>query len=249
MDRSLFDTGSDRAPWVLHATCLTCLDMTQHQSSRPRDGSRWGPSTRYAREFISSTVVGGLFIVAPVYLALLLLLKAMQSVATLMEPLAALFPAWIPAQELFSLGLVLVVCFLVGMSVRTRTGHAIRERAERVFLEKLPGYSLLRSLTQRLAGDSDENAWKPAMVEIEDALVPGFIIEEHDDGQYTVFVPSVPTPLAGAVYVLGRERVHILDVPFTQAINLAMGFRVERPRGRDATERPARLSECAAQAG
>jgi len=173
---------------------------------------------RYAREFVRSTVIGGLFVVAPVYLAVLLLLKAMASVGTLVEPLAALLPAWIPAQELFSLVLVLVVCLLVGMAVRTRTGHAIRERVESTFFERLPGYSLLKSLTQRLAGDSEEEAWKPALVEIEDALVPGFVIEEHDDGRFTVFVPSVPTPLAGAVYVLDRERVHVLDVPFTQAI-------------------------------
>jgi uncharacterized membrane protein len=33
-----------------------------------------------------------------------------------------------------------------------------------------------------------------------------------------VFVPSVPTPLAGAVYVLDRQRVHPLKVPFTQAV-------------------------------
>ncbi len=56
------------------------------------------------------------------------------------------------------------------------------------------------------------------MVEIEDALVPAFIIEELEDGRFTIFVPSVPTPFAGAVYVLGPERVHMLDVPFTQAI-------------------------------
>jgi len=87
-----------------------------------------------------------------------------------------------------------------------------------VFFERLPGYSLLRSLTQRLAGDTEESAWQPALVEIEEALVPGFIIEELEDGRYTVFVPSVPTPLAGAVYILARERVHPLDVPFTQAI-------------------------------
>ena len=49
-------------------------------------------------------------------------------------------------------------------------------------------------------------------------LVPAFIVEELDDGRYTVFVPSVPTPLAGAVYILERARVHPLDVPFTQAI-------------------------------
>ena len=56
-------------------------------------------------------------------------------------------------------------------------------------------------------------AWKPALVEIEDALTPAFVIEEHADGRFTVFVPSVPTPFAGAVYVLSAERVHVLDVP------------------------------------
>jgi hypothetical protein len=52
----------------------------------------------------------------------------------------------------------------------------------------------------------------------EEALVPAFIIEELEDRRFTVVVPSIPTPLAGAVYVLSRERVHPLDVPFTQAI-------------------------------
>jgi uncharacterized membrane protein len=71
-----------------------------------------------------------------------------------------------------------------------------------------------------MSGESGESAWQPALVEIEDALVPGFIIEELDEGQFTVFIPSVPTPLAGAVYVLARERVHPLDVPFTSAIQV-----------------------------
>jgi uncharacterized membrane protein len=173
---------------------------------------------RYAREFVTSTVVGGLFIVVPVYLAVLLLLKGMKSVGSLVRPFAALLPEWIPAEGLFSLLLVLVLCFLVGIAVRTRSGRAVRERLEIAFFERLPGYGLLRSLTQRLAGDTDEEAWKPALVEIEEALVPAFVIEEHNDGRFTIFVPSVPTPLAGAVYVLSRERVHILDIPFTQAI-------------------------------
>ena len=56
------------------------------------------------------------------------------------------------------------------------------------------------------------------MAEIEEALVPAFIIEEFEDGRYTVFVPSIPTPLAGAVYILDRKRVHPLNVPFTEAL-------------------------------
>jgi uncharacterized membrane protein len=173
---------------------------------------------KYAREFITSTVVGGVFIVVPVYLAALLLLKGMKSVGVLVRPIAGLIPDWLPAEGLLSLVLVLALCFLVGVAVRTPSGRAVRERMEMVFFERLPGYGLLRSLTQRLAGDGEQNTWQPALVEIEDALVPAFVIEELDDGCFTVFVPSVPTPLAGTVYVLRRERVHILDIPFTQAI-------------------------------
>ena len=173
---------------------------------------------KYAREFITSTVVGGLFIVVPAYLAVLLLLKGMKSVGGLVRPVAALVPDWLPAENLLSLALLLALCFLVGIAVRTPSGRAVRERMEVVFFERLPGYGLLRSLTQRMAGDSEESTWQPALAEIEDALVPAFIIEELDDGRLTVFVPSVPTPLAGAVYVLRRERVHIIDIPFTQAI-------------------------------
>jgi uncharacterized membrane protein len=173
---------------------------------------------KIVREFVTSTVVGGVFVVVPVYLAILVLLKGMQSVAKLVRPLAALLPDWLPAEGFFSLVLLLGVCFLVGLTMRTRVGREVRERIEVVFFERLPGYGLLRSLTQRLAGEGDETAWKPALAEIEDALTPAFVIEELDDGRFTVFVPSIPTPLAGAVYILDRKRVHLLDIPFTQAI-------------------------------
>jgi len=173
---------------------------------------------KYAWEFVKNTLVGGLLIVVPIYLAVLLLLKAMQSVMGLVRPLAQLLPAWIPADNILSLLLVLSLCFLIGLAVRAPMGRALRERLEQSLFERIPGYALFRSLTQRLAGESRENVWQPALAEIEDALVPAFIIEELEDGRFTVFVPSIPTPLAGAVYVLSQERVHPLDVPFTQAI-------------------------------
>jgi len=139
-------------------------------------------------------------------------------VVSLVRPLAASLPDWLPAENLLALLLVLTICFLIGVAIRTPTGQAARERIEKSLFEKVPGYALFRSLTQRLAGKGEQNVWKPALAEIEDALVPAFIVEELDDGRFTVFVPSVPTPLSGAVYILGPERVHPLDVPFTQAI-------------------------------
>jgi uncharacterized membrane protein len=163
---------------------------------------------------LASTLGAGILIVAPVYLGVLLLLKIMQSMAGLVRPIARLLPDWLPAEGLLSLLLVLLVCLVVGLLVRTRAGQALLGHT---VLEKLPGYTLFRSLTLRIAGKADNVAWKPALAEIEEALVPAFIIEELADGRYTVFVPSVPTPLAGAVYILTRERVHPLSVGFGQA--------------------------------
>lgn len=169
-------------------------------------------------DFTISALVGGLLVLVPLYLAVLLLLKAMGSLVKIVAPLANLLPDWLPAADILSLILVLLLAFVLGAALRTGMGRVVRERIEKSFFERIPGYAIFRSLTQQLAGQGRENVWKPALVEIEDALVPGFIIEQHDDGRFTVFVPSVPTPLAGAVYVLTPERVHPLDVPFTQGI-------------------------------
>lgn len=173
---------------------------------------------KHVREFMMSSFVGGLLILVPLYLSVLLLLKAMQAVGRLVKPIANLLPEWFPAEQALSFLLVLTVCFLIGAAVRAPAGRAARERIEKSLFRKIPGYALFRSLTQQLAGSREEQVWKPALAEIEEALVPAFIIEEFDDGRFIVFVPSAPTPLSGSVYILTPERVHPVDVPFTHAI-------------------------------
>jgi len=173
---------------------------------------------RYAREFAVNAVVGGGLVLLPLYLAVLVMLKGMQSVVVLVRPLAALFPETVPAENALALLAVLFICFVVGAAVRTRAGRVVRERMETSFFGRLPGYALFRGFTQRLAAEVIRTCGSRRSPKIEDALVPAFIVEELDDGRFTVFVPSVPTPFAGAVYILSRERVHLVDIPFTQAI-------------------------------
>ena len=169
-------------------------------------------------EFVVGSLIAGFLIVIPIYLAILLLLKAMKSLIGLIHPIAMLMPESLPAETLLSLLFVFLICFLVGIAVRTGLGKVVRERLETTLFERIPGYALIRGLTQQLAGSSGEKLWKPAFFESDEGLLPAFIIEEFDDGRYTVFVPSIPTPFAGAVYILDRKRVHPLDVPFTDAL-------------------------------
>ena len=173
-----------------------------------------------AFSFLAKTILSGFLIIIPLYLAVLLLLKAMATVGKLVVPFTKLLPEWVPADQLLSLLLVLLVCFLIGGAVKTPAGRKTRQKIESKFFERIPGYAVVRSLTQQLAGSNRDNIWKPVLAEIEEALVPAFIIEEFEDGRFTVFVPSIPTPLAGAVYILESNRVHPMDVQFTDALRV-----------------------------
>jgi uncharacterized membrane protein len=170
------------------------------------------------RESVVRAMVTGAGVLVPIYVAILLLLKAMKSLEGLVRPLIRPLPTWFPGEAVVSLFVALLICLLVGLSLRTAMGQAARARIENSVFQKIPGYAMFRGMTRQLAGENLDNSWKPALVEIEEALVPAFIVEEIDDGRFTVFVPSVPTPLTGTIYILTPERVHPLNVQFTQVV-------------------------------
>jgi uncharacterized membrane protein len=118
---------------------------------------------KQAMKAVSKALIRGLLIVVPVYLAILLLLKGMKSVANLVRPLTALLPDWVPAEELLSLLLVLAICALIGASVGTRIGRRARDWLERSVFERIPGYGVIRSLTHQMAGRSQESTWRAAL--------------------------------------------------------------------------------------
>ncbi|WP_373976544.1 hypothetical protein NT239_07370 [Chitinibacter sp. SCUT-21] len=172
------------------------------------------------RHSLLSTLIAGVLVIAPAYLAILLVIKAVGSLVGLVKPIALLLPNWLPAEQLIALLLLLALCLFVGFAIRTTAGRAARDRIEKRLFARLPGYALLRSLTQRMAGRETEESWQPAMISMDDGMVPGFLIEELENSLSTVFIPSIPTPFAGAVYVLESHRVHPVDLPFQQAIKV-----------------------------
>jgi uncharacterized membrane protein len=134
-------------------------------------------------------------------------------------PLAAQLPGGWLVREIGAIAIVVAICFAAGLILRTTIGEALRAWLERR-LQAIPGFTLVRSLVRRVAGEEEGSRFQVALAEIEEALVPAFLIEEHDDGSFTVFVPAVPTPAAGALYILPRERVHPVDVPFATAVSV-----------------------------
>jgi len=167
-----------------------------------------------------TTLIGGLLVVLPIYLSILLLAKTLLAIVALLSPVTAAIPAGAQFRQVIAILIVLAVCFVAGIAVRTGPGLRAKNALERSVLERIPGYALVRGLTERISGDEGEGAFRPALAEVEGGLAPAFIIEELDDGRYTVLVPSVPTPAAGSLLILARELVHPVDVPFTQAVKV-----------------------------
>ena len=175
---------------------------------------------RSIAEFAKTTLIGGILVMLPIYLSILLLLKAISGLMGLVAPISEGLPEALPFREMIAILLLIGACFICGIAVRTGPGLRAKNAFERSVLEKIPGYALIRGLAGKIIGGSDEQSFTVVLAEIEDALVPAFLIEDCGDGQCAIFVPSVPTPAAGAIYIIANERVHRVDVPFTQAVSV-----------------------------
>ena len=167
-----------------------------------------------------TTLIGGFLIILPIYVSIILIAKAIQGLVAALKPITAVVPAYVQFREIIAALVIITICFIAGLIVRTGPGLRAKKAFEGAVLERLPGYTLLRGLAGRFTGRGDEPTFAPALVEIEEALVPALIIEKLDDGSFTVLVPSVPTPMAGALYILLPERVHPVDVPFTATLKV-----------------------------
>jgi uncharacterized membrane protein len=162
---------------------------------------------------IKSVLLTGLLIVLPAWLATLLFLKVLMYLKVLIKPITAVLPEGINHPTLLALVAFLLTCFIVGILFHTTIGKLVGKAIENAALRKIPGYSSLRNIANQIADFESEAGFKPALVEIEDGcLSPAFVIESHDNGFVTVFVPSVPTPMAGNILIMPRDRVHLVDV-------------------------------------
>jgi uncharacterized membrane protein len=163
--------------------------------------------------FLKATLLGGVIVVLPAWLAVLLVLKALGHLEIFVKPVSSHLPQTIAHPRVIGILVLVGLCFLVGAAIQTAIGQRAERAAERAVLEKIPGYTVLRSLASRLSDHAETASFQPALVEMEEALVPAFIVERHSGDRCTVFIPSVPTPMAGAVYIIDNNRVHPLDLP------------------------------------
>jgi uncharacterized membrane protein len=175
-------------------------------------------------DFLKTTIIGGFLVLLPVVVVILLLSLAVATVVNAMEPLMEMLPlksvGGLAVATLAAILLLLVFCFLTGLLVQMRIGRLGKEWLERILLERLPGYLMFKNLTRRVAGEEGIE-FAPGLVDLygSEARALGFIVEEHQDGTFTIFIPLSPMATVGQVFVLPGPQVQKLEAKFVDVVN------------------------------
>lgn len=170
------------------------------------------------KEFFKSTVIGGLVVILPMALFLFVVTWLFGVVRRAISPLTTLVMQQSPLQgviaDILVIALLIVVCFSVGVLVRTRLGKWLYAVLESKILSKAPGYSLIRETVSQFLGKKKSPFSSVALVQIynNETLVTAFVTDKQEDGICTVFVPTGPNPTSGNIYHLPQDRVHMIDV-------------------------------------
>jgi len=179
---------------------------------------------RRFRNFFKTTIIGGLVVILPLTIFLLAIKWLFGFITNAINPLTNLVLAYLQlpglAADLMVIFVMILACFLVGLFVKTRLGHIIYEWIESGLLVKSPGYKLIKETVNQFLGKKKTPFSSVALVEIfgNDTKVTAFVTDTHEDGSYTVFVPTGPNPTSGQIFHLGAEYVHPVEVSIEDAM-------------------------------
>ena len=171
--------------------------------------------------FLKQSFIGGVLVILPITIFLIAFRWILRFIAEFIQPLAnpilerSSAPEW--AVDLFIVLLLIVICFIIGTIVSTGAGRWLHSRFDSTLTKLAPGYNLVRDIIHQFLGDNSNSPFKKgevARVKIFGGATPtevtAIVTSRHDNGWYTVFVPTGPNPTSGMMYHLPADLVELL---------------------------------------
>jgi uncharacterized membrane protein len=180
--------------------------------------------------FVRTTLLGGAIVVLPLTIFVLLAKLIFDTLRALIAPVSGLIKLPFITSDFFvdliTLGLIIAFFFLVGLLVQTRLGKGMVALIEKELFIKLPLYGTIKETVLQFSGAKKMPFSQVALVKPfgNDTLMYGFIADEHENGRYTVFVPTAPNPTNGFVFYLESHQVQLVDVKPEDAIRMIIGI-------------------------
>ena len=174
------------------------------------------------KEFLKTTIVGGVLFLLPVALVLLVLEHALKLAGKVIQPISHSLNfdravTGISVATVLAVTLLIAVSFAAGIVARTNTGRRISGWVESSFLGGLPQYQMVKSMGEGLAQIEGAQDLKPALIGVDAGWQIGYLLEILENDWVAVFVPQAPTPTAGTVMYLPANRIRPLNISMLQA--------------------------------
>lgn len=173
-------------------------------------------------------MIDGLLIALPIGVVLYLLYRVVKSLGRALHPIAAMVPqqhvfGLVALADVLAVLVLMVALAALGLFAHSPFGRKLQQSLERQVMRKIPGYLLFKSMAAGVTGhpDAKDDEWLPVLVAFDDNTVLGFLVERPltGHGLATVYVPSAPTPAAGATLLVEWSRVTIIDASFGNAMS------------------------------
>ena len=185
------------------------------------------------KEFLKTTIIGGVLFLLPVAVIVLILSYALRLVKRVAVPISQNLHldqlgsvAGVGAATILSVLMLILISFAAGIVARTAVGRRITKWSEESLLGRLPQYQLMKSMAEGLAHLESASGLKPALVSIEDGWQIGYLLEQLENGWVAVFLPQAPTPMSGNVMYFPAKRVRPLGITMVQAMSVVKAIGV-----------------------
>ncbi len=177
------------------------------------------------KNFLRTTLIGGVVFLIPLVFVVLILGKAFS----IMKMVAAPVERMLPIDSIGGIGLINIVaiivmllcCLAAGMIASSAPAKALYGRLDALLLEVIPGYSWVKMVVRGLGDERETDGFLPVLVELDDMSQLAFEMERSDEGMVVVFFPGAPDPRSGSVAYVEPSRVKPVTAEFL-AINRSL---------------------------
>jgi uncharacterized membrane protein len=180
--------------------------------------------------FIKSTIAGGFFILLPLLLLWGVFSQAFAVALKIAAPIAYLlskniYTDALKHKDLLAVLLLVWASFLCGAMLRISSIRRVMRTVESHTLDRVPGYAVLRTVVSESVRPESTGAFRPAMLLLSPGIQrPIYLIEDHGDGNFTVFLPAAPAAFSGMVHIASRDKIVFLDVPLAEFVKSIVQF-------------------------
>jgi L-lactate dehydrogenase len=180
--------------------------------------------------FARTTIVGGVFFLAPIVVLIVILANAFGFAKTGLQAIVVHIPRVsdlsVGVATSLSIAMIALVCLLAGLVANTLIAQRFVNALESSVLSKIPAYEYLKQESASALGVAEIGELPVVFVPMEGGWQLGVQTEALSNGFVSIFVPGAPNPHSGSVFFFST------DVVRPAGIKLAAGLPQAMRRGR-----------------